>query len=143
MRARRAYSGSGPSRLPRFLRDLVFWILQAVVAYLVLVFAMSMRSGDPSTLTGEAAAIALAAAFLLGLLLLVLAAMGSPPEPVASALLPVLIVGSAPWPNRDWAFAAAVVWLVVHLATMGHVLLRALFSRRARRASGDKARPLP
>lgn len=132
-------------RLLPLLRDGVYWALQLVVAYAIVAFAMAVRSEDPSTLTRELEGMVLAVAFFTGFLLLALVAMGAPPEPTASAMVPVLVVGSAPWPDRHWAFAAAVAWLLLHLATSVYVLLRGWrqWQKRRRAAEGSTARRAP
>ena len=118
----------------RTLRDAIYYVVQVMFVLAGAMLYLLLSSDDPSTVDDSLIVPSLAICVLLAIPLLGLVMAGAQPAPLASALIPPLVIFALPWRDVHYAAVPTLGWLILHVVVLILCIIRRPTRRRSRRA---------
>ena len=98
---------------------------------------LQLSCDDPSWEDSLAIGLVMGVCILLAIPLLGLVMAGARPAPLASAVIPPLVIFALPWRDVHYAAIPTLVWLFLHAIVVAYCIIRRPTSRSSRRAAQD------
>lgn len=117
------------------LRDVIYYVVQVIFLLAGAWLYLLLSCDDPSTVDDSLIGPSMGVCMVLAMPLLGLVMAGARPAPLASALIPPLVIFALPWRDVHYAAIPTLVWLVLHAVVVIFCIIRRPTSHSSRRAA--------